>query len=90
MVTELIHYRTVSTDDDVLERMRLHPIGWRYNELARLLSRTGFRMTGGKGSHRRWNHDSGAVLTLVDGPGAVKPVYVREMLAAIALTRKAP
>ena len=78
----------MSSDDDIIKRMRRNAVGWRYNELARLLSRGGFRMVGGKGSHRRWKHESGAVVTLVDVPGAVKAVYVREVVAVIALARK--
>ena len=73
----------MASDAELLERMRQNPIGWRYAELARLLRRAGFLLVGGKGSHRRWKHALGAVVTIVDSAGESKAAYVREVVQAI-------
>lgn len=76
----------VADDADLLARMRRHSVGWRYPDLVRLLRRSGFVEVSRRGSHRRWKHSGGAFVTLVDAPGEVLPVYVRQTFAAIART----
>ncbi len=79
----------MTSDADVLERMRQNQIGWRYAELARLLRRAGFLLVGGKGSHRRWKHVCGAAVTIVDSAGESKAAYVREVVEAVTRAREA-
>jgi predicted RNA binding protein YcfA (HicA-like mRNA interferase family) len=79
----------VAGDEELLDRMRRHPVGWRYGELARILRRSGFAETGGRGSHRTWRHKGGMAVTVVDRPGEVKAVYVKAVLAAVERAREA-
>ncbi len=78
----------MARDEDILERMRRHPVGWRYAALERLLRRAGFSERRRRGSHRRWKHTSGVFVTLVDRPGDVKAVYVQDVVAAVARVRR--
>jgi len=75
-------------DEDLLDRMRRHPVGWRYAELARMLRRSGFAESA-RGSHRTWRHPAGISVTLVDRPGDVLALYVRKVVAAVTRAREA-
>jgi predicted RNA binding protein YcfA (HicA-like mRNA interferase family) len=77
--------------DKTLLRMRAHQKGWRYDEVARILEASGFATDSDGGSHRTFKHPSGERVTLVDhGSGPILPVYVRNAIAAIDRTTKAP
>ena len=80
----------MSSDDDIIKRMRQRAVGWRYAELARLLRRAGFEVASSRGSHRKWSHPGGVRLVLVDRPGSVRPEYVRTVLHALAQARGEP
>jgi predicted RNA binding protein YcfA (HicA-like mRNA interferase family) len=79
----------VAGDEELLERMRRHPVGWRYAELSRILRRSGFAETRRRGSHRTWRHPCGINITVVDRPGEVQAVYVQQVVAAVARAREA-
>jgi predicted RNA binding protein YcfA (HicA-like mRNA interferase family) len=57
-------------------------------ELIRDLERAGFVCRGGKGSHRNFVHDSGAIVTLSGKPGDdAKPYQERTVLEKIKESR---
>ncbi|WP_016894197.1 type II toxin-antitoxin system HicA family toxin [Mycobacteroides abscessus] len=41
------------------------------------LKKAGFERTGGQGSHSRWRHPSGVVITVPDGHRTISPGVVR-------------
>lgn len=47
------------------------------------LKKAGFERTGGQGSHSRWRHPSGVVITVPDGHRAISPGVVRIVERAI-------
>lgn len=55
-----------------------------YAELARLLQKAGWKLTGSRGSHRTWRNPGGGRIVLVDaGGGEILPVYAKRAAAAI-------
>jgi hypothetical protein len=79
----------VARADRLLERMRNNPTDdWRYAQLARVLTRAGFRLGSSQGSHRTWIGPNRVRITLKDdGARGVLSVYVRQTIAAIDASR---
>jgi hypothetical protein len=67
-----------------LAKMRQHPLGWRYDQVARILKAHEFT-TDSKGTSHRWfKHPSGIRVGLRDaGSGTLLPVYVEDAIEAI-------
>lgn len=55
-----------------------------YGDLARVLLKGGWKLTGSRGSHRTWRNHGGGRIVLVDGgSGEVLPVYAKRAAARL-------
>ena len=70
--------------EKTLDAMRANPLGWRYDEVARILRAHGFETSSTGGSHRVFKHPCGErVGVLEKGRGTLLRAYVEAAVAAI-------
>jgi predicted RNA binding protein YcfA (HicA-like mRNA interferase family) len=75
---------------DIREALKSKATNYRYAEVTRWLDRAGFRQAAGKGDHVVWKHPSGRRVGLVNRPGNILPVYVKQAARRILETGGCP
>ncbi len=76
--------------EKLLEQMRQHPAGWRFEEVERVLTANGFVLKNQRGSDRMYKHDASGVRVFLSwhGSGEVKRGYVRAVVLGIDKARR--
>lgn len=66
------------------ERMRNNPVGVSFDDLRSVMENHGFELEHGQGSHNVFKHkETKKSLTIPKSGNDVKPVYVKQAMAAI-------